>query len=263
MSFPITDLHCHILPALDDGPETIEEALAMARLLTEGGVATVVATPHAKEVEAIGGREALHQRVASFQQALQAAEIPLSVVVGAEHLLLPDLVGHVEQGKAITLNGSRYLLIELDFIHFPLYTEQAIFDLRLRGVVPVLAHPERQAVLQRQPHRLHRLARMGVLFQVTGASLLGVFGRHAKRTAEALIKEGLAHAIATDAHHAQGPRAPVLAPVINWVTRWVGEANAHRLFAQNPSAIVHNGEVEALVAPPQRGIWASLFRRAL
>ncbi|MFN3975014.1 MAG: tyrosine-protein phosphatase [Dehalococcoidia bacterium] len=261
MPFSLTDLHCHLLPNLDDGPETQEEALSMARLLAEGGVATVVATPHAKEVETIGGREALQERVAYFQQALGEAGIPLSVAVGAEHLLLPDLVGMVEQGKAITLNGSRFLLVELDFFHFPLYTEQAIFDLRLRGAVPVLAHPERQALLQRQPHRLRRLARMGVLFQVTGASLLGTFGEAARRTAEALIKEGLAHAIATDAHHAQGPRAPTTAPVVELVTRLVGEANARRLFHTNPLAIVHNGDVEAIMVPPQRGILASLLRR--
>lgn len=151
-SLAITDIHCHILPDLDDGPKTLEESLAMARLLTEMGVATVVATPHASAVEATGGWDALHQRVATFRQALQEAGVPLAVVAGAEHRLLPDLVGQVEQGKALTINGTRYLLAEMDFLHYPPFAEQVIFALRLRGIVPVLAHPERQAVLQ----ALHR-----------------------------------------------------------------------------------------------------------
>ncbi|GBD10442.1 Tyrosine-protein phosphatase YwqE [bacterium HR23] len=260
MGFPITDLHCHLLPALDDGPETTEEALAMARRLAEEGVATVLATPHADAVEANGGREALCQRVASFQDAVRREGIPLTVAMGAEQRLLPPLVEGVERGKAITLNGSRYLLAELDFVHLPPFTEQVVFALRLRGLVPVLAHPERQAVLQRQPQRVRRLAEMGVLFQITGASLLGVFGKHAQRTAQVLLREGLVHAVATDAHHADGPRAPTLAPVVEVLTRLVGEAQAHLLLAENPSAILHNGEVESLPTPPHRRSLVSLWR---
>ncbi|MCS7207682.1 MAG: phosphotransferase [Dehalococcoidia bacterium] len=261
MAYAVTDLHCHILPALDDGPETLPEALEMARLLAQEGVHTVVATPHAREVEAAGGREALHQRIEAFRQAVAEAGISLTVVMGAEHFFLPDLIGLVEQGKAISLNGSRYLLVEMDFVHYPPFAEQVVFALRLRGITPVLAHPERQAVLQRQPQRLRRLAELGVLFQITGASLLGGFGGAAQRTAQDMLKEGLVHAIATDAHHAQGPRAPLVRPVMEVVTRWVGQAGAQRLFSANPSAIVHNGEVETPPVPPQRGRLVSLFRR--
>ena len=252
------DVHCHILPDIDDGPKGLEDALGMARIAADDGIRTVIATPHGRRVMALGGKQALEGRVRSFNDELRANNIDLTVVIGAEYLLSPELLEEARQGALISLNESRYLLVEIDFLQYPHYTEEALFQLQLEGFTPILAHPERQADIQERPELLAGLVDRGVLSQITGGSLLGHFGRSAQRCAERLLKQNVAHLIASDGHSATGNRPPVMAKALTAVQRLVGEAAAHTLVVANPSAVLAD---ESVALPVLRSTRRRLFPR--
>lgn len=233
------DIHCHILPGVDgDGPQGLEDALAMARMAVNDGTRVVVATPHGARVAELGGKGALAQRVQAFNDELRVRAIELTVVMGVEYLLSMELLEEARHGAPITLNGSHYLLVEIDHVQYPPYTEEALFQLQLAGFTPVLAHPERQAVIQEHPELLAGLVGRGILSQVTGASILGSLGRPPQKSAEQLLKSNLVHLIASDGHSATEDRAPVMAEAVEAAGRLVGEEVAHTLGVVNPSAIV-------------------------
>ncbi|MBI4201553.1 MAG: protein-tyrosine-phosphatase [Chloroflexi bacterium] len=238
------DIHCHILPDLDDGPKTLESALEMARIAVADGVQTIIATPHGDHVAARGGWPALEQRVSAFRQAMAENNIPLKVLTGVEYVLTADLLRNTQEGRAVTLNSSRYILVEIDFSQWPLYTEEALFQLQLTGFTPVLAHPERQANIQQSPELLRRLVERGVLAEATAGSFLGDFGEAAKASAEVLLQRGLLHCIASDGHSPDPRRRPpVMAEAMKSVAKLAGEETAHLLAVTNPLAVLEGKPV--------------------
>jgi len=255
------DLHCHMLPGIDDGPERLEDALAMAQVAAADGTRVVVATPHGSQVEEQGGREALIQRIALFNHELHAQGTELEVAVGTEYLLNLELLEIVERGKAICLNGSHYVLVEIDFFQYPNYVEQAMFQMQVLGFTPVLAHPERQATIQRKPDLLARLVERGVISQITGGSLLGQFGREARKSAEQLLKRNLVHLLASDGHSPGPYRPPVLSEAIRSLERLVGEEATQLLSQENPYAIAHDWKVRLPEPKPRRRKFPRLGRR--
>ncbi|MBI4202905.1 MAG: hypothetical protein HY532_07335 [Chloroflexi bacterium] len=232
------DVHCHILPGIDDGPELPEDALGMARLSAADGVKTVVATPHGAQVAAHGGKEDLIRRVQEFNDELGLHNIPLKVVMGVEYMLSMELLDDARQGKAITLSGSQYVLVEIDFLQYPPYINEAIFQLQLAGLTPVLAHPERQATIQGRPDLLEGLVSQGVVSQITGGSVLGQFGQQAQRSAEQLLKLNLVHLLASDGHTATENRPPVMTEALRKVETLVGAEAAYILGVANPQAVL-------------------------
>lgn len=229
----------------------------MAEMAQEDGIQTVVATPHVADLLQKGGPGALSGHVERFNQELRDRGLKLRVLCGTEHKLTPELPEQVAQGMAQTLNGSRYLLVELDPLQYPPYILQTLFQVQLARLVPVIAHPERQATIQRRPQLAEELVSRGALLQLTANSLLGVFGRAARRSAETLLRRGLAHVIASDAHDATGSRLPLLSPVQEVVQRLAGSHGAQLLLVDNPRSIVEDDAVEPLL-PTSR---SSLFRR--
>lgn len=242
------DIHCHILPDLDDGPTTLEASLEMARIAAANGTQTIIATPHGEQVAAKGGRVALEERVRSFRQAMESQEINLKLVTGVEYLLTVDFLKEAQEGRVVTLNGSRYVLVEIDFHQWPPHTDDALFQLQLAGYTPILAHPERQATIQQTPERLLHLVERGVLSEVTAGSLLGEFGEKARESAEELMRRGLVHFIASDGHSpVANRRPPVMADARTALAELVGEETATLLAVTNPLAVL-NGKA---VAPPE------------
>lgn len=194
------DLHNHILPALDDGPADMAESVLLARDLAEAGYSTIVATPHAR-----GGSpspQLIKKKIARLQEELDRLEIPLKILPGSEQHIEPDTFKLLEAGRIITLNQTRYLLLELPmFQPLPLYTEQVLEEVTGGGYIPVIPHPERVIALQMNNQVLHRLYDSGALFQVTWAAFTGLLGPAAAKTARYMLEAGLVHFLATDAHH--------------------------------------------------------------
>src|SRR5256714_9243333 len=190
------DTHLHILPGVDDGPETIEESLALARVLVQEGIHAAIATPHYNDQFPQRSAAEIKERVNELQHVLDLQGIPLRLFAGHEALIKPGLVDDIRAGRLATLNGSRYLLLELWNSTWLPETERVIFELRAFGITPIIAHPERYRAIQKDHDRLAALLQQGVLAQLAAGSLIGMQGNTACRTAEDLLKKRLIHFIA-------------------------------------------------------------------
>lgn len=239
------DTHLHILPGIDDGPETVAESLTLARSLVNEGVQVAIATPHYNDEYPRRPAREISERVANLQQELDRNAIPLRLLAGHEALIKHGLVEDIQLGRLATLNGSRYLLLELWNDAWLPETERVIFELRAFGVVPVLAHPERYRAIQHDPNRLHALLEQGVLAQLTAGALVGLQGSTTRKCAETLLKKGLVHCIASDAH-GPGRRPPALRQGVQRAQSIVGAARVQQLIETFPAALIHNQAISAL-----------------
>lgn len=231
------DMHVHILPGIDDGPQTLEEALGLACMLVQEGVQYAVATPHYNDEYPHCSAFDVHKRVWSMQQELTRRHIPLQLLAGHEVLIKPGLVNDVRAGRVATLHRSRYLLLELLAEGWVPGTEQVIFELLASGIVPVIAHPERYRVIQQNPARLARLLELGARAQLTASSLLGKQGYTVQQTAETLLREKLIHCIASDAHSVK-ERPPDVRHSLQSATRLLGNEQMHRMVYEYPAAML-------------------------
>lgn len=195
------DLHNHILPAIDDGPGTMDQSVALARALVSAGFDTVVATPHT--CEGHPDPAVILDNLRGLQDELNRREVPLKVLPGAEQHIEPKTLELLKAGKILTLNNSRYLLLELPmFQPLPVYTEELIFSLTANGYFPVIPHPERTRDLLEDPSLIYRLHQAGALYQVTWGALTGMLGAPSRQVAHAMLEANLAHLFSTDAHDA-------------------------------------------------------------
>lgn len=231
------DVHLHILPGVDDGPGTMEEALALASILVQEGIHSAVATPHYNDEFPQRSAAEIQERVHNLQRELYRRSIPLRLFAGHEALIKPGLVEDIQTGRLATLNHSHYLLLELWNRAWLPETERVIFELRAFGVVPIIAHPERYRVFQQEPERLAALLQQGVLAQLTASSLVGLQGKTARRCAENLLKKGLIHCIASDAHGLH-KRPPAISQSLQRVAQLVGQEKMQQIIEYGPRAII-------------------------
>jgi len=242
------DLHNHILPGIDDGPQDWEESIRMAKVAQEEGIIAVAATPHN-----IGfGREVNQNLVLYLVEELRARlrreGIELEVFPGIEVMVMPEVFLFLEEGKAFTLNGSKYILVELPYTFYPVYSEYVLFKLMERGYRPILAHPERYVYFQNRPELLKPLVESGLLLQVTSGSITGELGGKAREFSRHLLQEGLVHIIATDAHSAKW-RKPAMREAVEEAAQIVGWEKALAMASHNPKAILEGKEVREVWGP--------------
>jgi protein-tyrosine phosphatase len=228
----VIDLHTHILPGLDDGPADLEGSLAIAREAEAGGIEALAATPHVRD-DYPTTAETMLRALSRLRRALGEARIAVEVLPGAEVAFDRLRVLELDDLSRYGLGGSpNHVLVEMPVFTWPLDAEAQVRRLRAGGLTPVLAHPERNALVQDSAERLAELVRAGCLVQVTSASLLGGFGAKVEATARKLIGAELVHLLASDTHGAGGrgtalPQAaaelgdPALAA---WLTRDVPAA---------------------------------------
>lgn len=219
---PLVDLHNHVLPGVDDGARDEDESLRMLRIAEEEGIGLIAATPHSHRCDA----DAVGPGVARLNALALVAGLAVRVVPGSEHRLASGLAERYRAGQALTLNGGRAILIELTFDGgWPSYLHRVVAELRALGLRPILAHAERYDAVQRDPAPLHTLIAAGVPIQINATSLIGVAERGAKATAERLIRDRMAHLIASDAHNATG-RAPRLRAALARAAELAGDEYA-------------------------------------
>ena len=245
----MVDLHCHVLPAIDDGSESLEQSLEFCRVALADGVTTLVATPHQKPGQYENPPQAIQLKVRELRQALGEAGIEVAIVEGAEVYCVPDVVQRVKEKKVTTINGAgHYLLLEFPYQQFPLRPEETVFQLKLGGVTPVLAHPERIAYFTGDMKRLETLVRLGCLTQITGSAILGGFGEKAKDYAFRMMERNLGHIISSDAHDAVY-RPPVLSEARDAAAKIVGPARALAMVSEIPRAVCDGKEWEPWEVP--------------
>lgn len=196
------DLHCHILPGLDDGPANEEESLLMARAAVEQGIHTIVATPHHQTTKYMNDKSAILAAVQHLNEVLKQNEIPLTVLPGQELRIYGELLQGYEDHTIQTLNETnKYILLEFPANHVPRYTEKLLYNMQLKGLLPIIAHPERNAEIAEHPSILFNLINKGALAQVTASSLTGDFGKSIKKLSLQFIEHNLVHIVASDAHN--------------------------------------------------------------
>lgn len=243
------DLHCHMLPSIDDGAPDLEAALAMARLAVADGIQTVACTPHIYPGLYENTAPGILAAVAAFKERLAEAGLGLDVGHGADTHLAPDLLAGLRSGRIPTLNGTRYLLLEPPHHVAPPRLEESCFALTAAGYLPIITHPERLTWVGEHYGRFPELARRGVWMQITSGSLTGRFGPDARYYAERMLDEGLVHILATDAHSPKH-RPPALAEGRRAAERWVGPEEAARLVLDRPRAILDDADPSKILPPP-------------
>ncbi|WP_419483034.1 tyrosine-protein phosphatase [Dokdonella sp.] len=257
------DLHCHMLPGIDDGAVDLDMALAMARLAADDGIHTVACTPHIYPGMYENTASGIRAEIARFQGELDRRGISLRLVEGADVHLDPDLVGGIRGGRVPTLAGSRYLLLEPPHHVAPPRFEESVFQLMVAGCIPVITHPERLTWLEDHYAMFVRLVKAGAWMQVTAGSVTGRFGRRPRYWAERMLDESLVHILATDAHDPRR-RPPLLAEGREAAALRVGAAEAGHLVLTRPQGIIDNLAPNEL-PPPQvgararTGFWKGLF----
>lgn len=243
------DLHTHILPGVDDGIRTEDDAVEFARVAAADGVETLVATPHCKDGFFENGRSAVLAAVERLGARLREENVPLTLVPGAEVYIAPDLVERVKDGRAPTLaDNGRTLLLELSLAQYPMDLANLVFGLRLAGLVVLFAHPERIRYFQEDVRRWEEMVRLGAYGQITTGSVLGTFGEEAQEFTRLLLRRGLAHVLATDSHNLRG-RPPVMSRARAAVAAIVGEEEARRMTTDRPRALLEGREPDSPVVP--------------
>ncbi|MEH6908138.1 tyrosine-protein phosphatase [Neobacillus drentensis] len=194
------DIHCHILPGIDDGAKSVEDSLTMAREASKEGIRKIIATPHLNN-QYDNRKELIIFKVEELNQALHVAGIDVTILPGQEPRIYGEILEDIEKNEIVTLNNSQYIFIEFPSNHVPRYTEKLLFDLQVKGLTPIIVHPERNSELIERPKVLYHLVEKGALTQVTASSLCGYFGKKIKNFSSQLIEANLTHFIASDAHN--------------------------------------------------------------
>jgi protein-tyrosine phosphatase len=226
------DIHSHIIYGVDDGSPSIQESLRMILEAERLGFDTVIATPHLQ-----GGLAFLKKVTANFMDLKKRVEgCGIRLLLGYEVMITPNLPLALFLNKNITLDKTMYLLLELPHDSIPIYCQDVLYQLRLQGTVPILAHPERNVCFANNTDEFSKFTENGCLVQMDAGSILGDYGRTAKSFAKKLIRENKVNFIASDAHRPQDytDRYP---QAFNTVVSWAGEEYAKKLFSENPNII--------------------------
>ncbi|MCP4382293.1 MAG: capsular biosynthesis protein [Hyphomicrobiales bacterium] len=241
------DLHSHILPGCDDGSPSLSVSLEMARIAEADGIVTMACTPHIKPGVYANNSNGIGLAVDSLAEAISHAGIALELTTGADAHLDPKLLSGLMGGTVPTICGSRYFLLEPPHDVFPPRMEDFALSFLSSGFVPILTHPERLGWISGRFDAITRIARAGVLMQLTGNSLTGQFGREPKYWSERMIDEGIVDLLASDAHNTTS-RQPKLAESRDIVGKRVGEDRAQTLVAANPLSILQDLSPEQVIS---------------
>src|SRR5262245_1880805 len=242
------DVHCHLLPGIDDGASDLSASLEMAKAMVADGVAIAACTSHILPGLYNNSGPQIRAATASLQQALNQHGIPLQLTTGADNHIVPDFVAQLRSGHLLTLANSRYVLVEPPHHVAPPRLEEFFFNLQAVGYVPILTHPERLPWINSYSGVIQRLIQTGVWMQLTSSSLSGIFGRNARYWAERMLDEGCVHLLATDAHDLDR-RRPNLNEGRELASKRVGEAQAWHLVVTRPKGVLLNAEPRQLPQP--------------
>jgi len=262
------DLHCHLLPDIDDGATNLVMSLEMARMAVADGITHTACTPHIYPGLYENTGPAIREAMTRLQEELDREGIALTLLEGADVHLDHNLVAGIRSGRIPTIAGSRYLLLEPPHHVAPPRLEDTLFELMAAGYVPVITHPERLSWIEQHYDTFVRLAQRGCWMQITGGALTGRYGRRAKHWGERFVSEGYCHILATDAHHPTR-RPPLLAEARQAAAALVGVEEADHLVNTRPAGIVANaapGTLPPLRTPEprarRRGVLARFLRSA-
>ena len=234
------DLHCHILPAIDDGSSDIRTSIGMARMAAEDGITHIAATPHYHYGKSPTIGE-IQSAVRVLTEKIDQEGIPVKLLSGADIRLSYDLFKAIEGRTIPTIGDTRYFLIELPEL-IPPHLDDFIFEALLKGYVPVVTHPERNYTLLTSQEKMGELRKTGALFQLTAMSITGEFGPQIRKCCQTLLKKGYVDFVASDAHSI-GRRCPGLSKAYREVADILDRRQADRILRENPAAVIENRKI--------------------
>lgn len=254
------DIHAHILPGIDDGAQNLEQSMTMAEIAQNDGIHTMVATPHIISPQYLTSKSDIFRYVADFNVRLENAGINLRVLPGAEYRLEANLPERLSSGQLMTINNTgQYLMVELPSVFVPGQIERLLYEIQLQGIIPIIAHPERNQSFAGNRSMLRSFTERGMLTQITSASITGLFGRSIQKYAWEIIETGCAHLLATDCHSSNG-RAPLLSSAYNIIENRWGKEFAEKITQINPRLVIKGDWVGSVMPRPResllRRIWA-------
>ncbi len=264
------DIHCHILPAFDDGAKDLKTALKMAQIAVEDGITHVCCTPHIYPGMYDNNTTNITQAVENFRTKLKDNEINLTLAVGADIQHVAEMVTRLHDGSMPSINNSQYVLFEPPHHIAPPHFESSVYDVLSAGYTPLITHPERLSWIETHYDEFRRVAGKGAWMQLTAGSLAGHFGKRVKYWAEKMLDEGFVYVLATDAHNVTR-RAPRLSEGYEAALKFVDEQEARAMVFDRPKAIWENlssdqvsmppgyNEFGELSEPPKQSFWRRLL----
>lgn len=237
VSVNFIDIHTHILPGIDDGARNLDEALLIIKEAIEAGVKEIILTPHFP-YRGVELNKISHQ-FESFGETVSQRGMDITLNLGSELMLCPELPKLIKDDKRLTLNGKgKYVLIEMPRFEIPIYTSTVIFDMLAHGITPIWAHPERCYDVVKDCRLAYHYRDKGVLLQINAGSLLGMYGKKVRNTAVTLLKNDCGHIIASDVHRANG--LTLLPEVFSRLVKIVGNAKAVDMVQSAPAKVIHD-----------------------
>lgn len=245
------DIHSHILPGVDDGARDMNSAIEMARIGRALGFKAIIATPH--YIEGAGYKDSRYNEevLERLNTRLEKNKIDIKIYLGNELYVTPNAIELLEQEKFTTLNGSKYILMELPRLDMPIYIESLIYNLRIKGYVPIIAHPERNAKIMEDPNILYSFIEKGALAQLNLPSLLGLYGETVRKCAEILLRHNMIHFVGTDGH-LPDKRLSTLDIALKVIHDIVGVEYKDEIISFNPERLLENQEI--IIRSPMRYI---------
>lgn len=240
----IVDIHCHILPGIDDGAKNLEMAIQMAKIARDSGTTDIVVTPHHNNGVFRNERDDVFHHMHALQQALNEQKIDIKLHPGSELHLMPEIVQELAYESALTYaDKGRAVLVELPKQYIPIGAQEILTDLLAQGLTPIIAHPERNGDILRDPKIYEKWVELGCCGQITAMSINGDFGSSIESVCDRWFKKGYIHFLASDAHRPQG-RSPDLSVYFDYVEEEYGADLANLLFVENPRRLLDGMPIE-------------------
>jgi putative capsular polysaccharide biosynthesis protein len=233
------DIHSHLIPNVDDGAKSPEETIELIKEAREAGITDIILTPHYIINSYEQNAETLILLKDKLQQIINSENIKVNLHIGMEVYITDNLVEILKQNKILTLAGSKYLLMELPLNTNVQYLDMVIFKLIENNIIPIIAHPERYKFVQEDPSKVRELIESGCLIQSNIGSILGIYGKKAKKTIKYLLKNDLINFIATDTHR-KNTIYPLLEKGIKKIEKITGKEKAEELTNLNVQKILNN-----------------------
>ena len=257
------DIHCHIVPNVDDGAKNIEDALEMAKIAYSEGIRKIINTSHYHPSFDYKKGKELSQSINNFNDILKLNNIDIEVFIGNEIYYSEDIIQIIEEKEFYTLNNSRYLLIEFPPMNFPKNILDIIYEIKIRGYIPILAHVERYKAVHENINLIYDCINEGALIQVNSSSIIGKNGKEIKNISEILLNNNMIHFIATDAHSSTR-RRPMVMETYDYISKKYGDKKAKILFIENPSKVMEDKDINIdlpMKYEKSKGFFKKLFRK--
>lgn len=233
------DIHCHILPGMDDGAESMEQSLEMLKIAQEDGITEIIATPHFHHRRGLAKPEVIRKKVQELNVVAKTEGLNIKIYWGNELFYTHELIETVKAGEALTLADSDYVLLEFSPDTEKRRIQYAVYQFLSEGYYPIIAHIERYLAFQKDADFLENIYQMGAYFQINAGSLLGNGGWNTRRYTKSVLKNGMIRFVATDGHDTQ-KRCPAYGKAAEWIAKKCGEESLREYLQENPRMILKN-----------------------